>query len=214
MLELKNMRIISYLIIVFLTPAIILLNFRLLVTNQNFYQKEFEKLGVYDALEKNTAITQSKQLIEYLCCRRGQLDPEFFTQREVLHLKDVKGLITSAQILLFLNISIIIIISAALLFKKKQKILISALKTGSIVGTLAILILSSSSLINFDFLFLKFHLISFTNDLWLLPPESNLIKLFPQKFFQDFANQIALRSTVMLVSIFLISYLLGAKRKI
>ncbi|MBI3282482.1 DUF1461 domain-containing protein [Candidatus Curtissbacteria bacterium] len=201
------MRTLSYLIIFFLAPAIILLNFRLLVTNHNYYQKEFEKLGVYNTVDKNTAVVQSERLVKYLCCN-GHLDPEFFTKREVLHLADVKSRVLAATTMLFLNLGLVILIATILLAKKKRQILLWVLKTGSLVGILAILTLSASSFINFDFLFLKFHLISFTNDLWLLPPESNLIKLFPQQFFQDSANRIATRSVIMLGIIYLLSILI------
>lgn len=132
------MKILSYLIVVFLAPAIILLSFRLLVFNHNYYQKEFENLGVYEVIEKNTAIQESQKLIDYFCCN-GQLDLEFFTQREILHHK------------------------------------------------------------------------IFPNDLWRLPPESNLLKLFPPQFFQDFANRIVLQSLLMLVIIYLLSVFLSRR---
>ena len=206
------MTVASYLIICFLAPTIVLLNFRLLATSDNFYQKEFAQLGVYNVLEKNTARVQSKNLIDYLCCS-GKLDTEFFTERERLHLTDVKALIKQAQLLLLINLVLVITISLALLLKKKQEALFSAIKTGAIVGIGAIFILAVSSLINFDFLFVKFHLISFSNDLWLLPPESNLIKLFPQRFFQDLANRVAAQSIMMLILVFVVANWLSRKLK-
>ena len=45
-----------------------------------------------------------------------------------------------------------------------------------------------ASLFNFDRLFLQFHLLSFSNDLWLLDPSRDyLIMLFPQGFWYDMA---------------------------
>lgn len=206
------MKIASWLIVIFLAPAIILLNFRILLTNYNFYQKEFEKLGVYSNIEKNIATAATKLIINYLCCN-GRLDPQFFTQREILHMRDVKALTKLTNLLLLANLGLIAAIAITLLLKNNQKGLLSAFKIGSAVGIGAILVLSVSSLINFDFLFIKFHLFSFTNDLWLLSPESNLIKLFPQKFFQDFANRIATQSMMTLILIFAISHLLSKKPK-
>ena len=44
------------------------------------------------------------------------------------------------------------------------------------------------TLLNFDQLFLQFHLFSFTNELWQLDPTKDyLIMLFPQGFFYDAA---------------------------
>ena len=49
------------------------------------------------------------------------------------------------------------------------------------------------SLVGFDRLFLAFHLISFSNDLWQLDPRRDyLIAMFPQGFFFDATMLIAL----------------------
>jgi len=49
--------------------------------------------------------------------------------------------------------------------------------------------------IPFDYLFLKFHLLSFNNDLWLLSPnESLLIQIFNQNFFMTFFYKIIERA--------------------
>jgi len=50
------------------------------------------------------------------------------------------------------------------------------------------LALGLGTMLGFDQLFLKFHLISFTNKLWQLDPAKDyLIMLFPQGFFYDAA---------------------------
>ena len=42
------------------------------------------------------------------------------------------------------------------------------------------------SLVGFDFLFEQFHVISFSNDLWMLDPRENyLTRLFTQGFFLE-----------------------------
>ena len=48
------------------------------------------------------------------------------------------------------------------------------------------------SLLGFDRLFLYFHLVSFSNDLWILDPSRDyLIAMFPQGFFFDATMLIA-----------------------
>ena len=50
------------------------------------------------------------------------------------------------------------------------------------------LALGLGMLLNFDRLFLRFHLLSFTNKLWILDPARDyLIMLFPQGFWYDAA---------------------------
>ncbi len=48
------------------------------------------------------------------------------------------------------------------------------------------------SALDFDALFLQFHLVSFDNDLWQLDPSTdNLIRMFPQGFWYDSAIRLA-----------------------
>ena len=55
---------------------------------------------------------------------------------------------------------------------------------GVILGL--VLLVGLGSLVGFDRLFLAFHLISFSNDLWQLDPRRDyLIAMFPQGFFLD-----------------------------
>ena len=60
-------------------------------------------------------------------------------------------------------------------------------------ATLALVVLAGlGSLVGFDRLFLVFHQLSFTNDLWKLDPRTDyLIAMFPQGFFFDATMWIA-----------------------
>ena len=52
-------------------------------------------------------------------------------------------------------------------------------------------VLGALAATDFSDLFIQFHLLSFSNDLWLLDPRTdNLIRLFPQEFFLDAAMRI------------------------
>ena len=53
-------------------------------------------------------------------------------------------------------------------------------------GIFVLLALGAGTLLGFDQLFLQFHLISFTNELWQLDPARDyLIMLFPRNFWYD-----------------------------
>src|SRR3989344_6401552 len=91
------MRAISYLIFIFFAPALILINFNFLVFNHGFYKTQSEKLNVYETFgSKEIVDDQSEKLIGHLCCGKD-LDRDFFTERERLHLADVKKIITINQ---------------------------------------------------------------------------------------------------------------------
>ena len=96
-----------------------LINFRLLVFNLDFYEKEFTKLNVYDKFSKETAEENTQELISYLK-NKGSLETEFFNEKEKQHLIDVKNLINKA-INLFYLISFLLILFLVLNYKNLSK---------------------------------------------------------------------------------------------
>jgi integral membrane protein (TIGR01906 family) len=61
-------------------------------------------------------------------------------------------------------------------------------------------VLGIGIMLDFDRLFLEFHLFSFANDLWMLNPATDyLIMLFPQGFWYDAAIFCVLVTVVMAV---------------
>ena len=117
-------------------------------------------------------------------------EQELFSEREILHMGDVKGLVRGVGF--WQRVSFFTIVGAALaaLFVIGRRRALAAVGRGLVGGsvlTFGILAaLGIGSLISFDELFNRFHLIGFSNDLWLLDPRTdNLIRIFPQGFFLD-----------------------------
>jgi len=114
---------------------------------------------------------------------------ELFNQREVIHLKDVKGLIwLNYGVLLGTLIYALCYAGVSLCWRKRRywrRLAWGVIGGGGI--TLALMLaLGVGTLLGFDQLFLQFHLISFTNPFWLLDPTTDyLIMLFPQGFWFD-----------------------------
>lgn len=114
---------------------------------------------------------------------------ELFNQREIIHLKDVKGLIwLNYTVLLGTLIYALCYAGVSLLWRKRRywrRLAWSVVGGGGITLAL-ILALGLGTLLGFDQLFLQFHLISFTNPFWQLDPTTDyLIMLFPQGFWFD-----------------------------
>jgi len=114
---------------------------------------------------------------------------ELFNQREVIHLKDVKGLIWLDYWILLGTLVYALAYAGVSLFWWKRRYW-RRLAWGVVGGggiTLALMLaLGVGTLLGFDQLFLQFHLISFTNPFWLLDPTTDyLIMLFPQGFWFD-----------------------------
>jgi len=116
---------------------------------------------------------------------------ELFNQREVVHLRDVKGLIwLDYQVLLGTLIYILVYAGVSLFWRKRAHLrrLAWGVVGGSSITLALMLALGLGTLFGFDQLFLQFHLLSFTNELWQLDPTRDyLIMLFPQGFFYDTA---------------------------
>lgn len=110
-----------------------------------------------------------------------------FNEREVGHLKDVKGLFRLVYWLL-LGTLIYSVIFAGLnymLWQDKRRVA-WGLIGGSALTLTVVVVLGLMISLNFDRFFYDFHLISFANDLWLLDPSTDyLIMLFPQGFWYD-----------------------------
>ena len=114
---------------------------------------------------------------------------ELFNQREIAHLRDVKGLIWLDYWVLLGTLIYTLVYAGVSLFWRRRRYW-HRLAWGMIGGggiTLALMLaLGLGALLNFDQLFLQFHLISFANELWQLDPTRDyLIMLFPQGFWYD-----------------------------
>lgn len=144
-------------------------------------------------------IEESKQqfgeLFKYITFRKAELSTDYYSQEDILHMKDVKSLFVFIYLLLALSLVGSILIRPIIREKLKARII------GSIASTvLAFLVGLSALLFSFDSFSTVFHKIFFRNDYWLLDPRtSNLIKFFPQENLQMQATFIIL--LVVLISV-------------
>jgi integral membrane protein (TIGR01906 family) len=120
-----------------------------------------------------------------------------FNQREVTHLRDVKGLFWLDYWILLGTLIYALAYAGVSLWQKEWRRLAWGLVGGSGLTLVLILALGLGALFNFDQLFLQFHLLSFTNELWLLDPTKDyLIMLFPRGFWYDTTLICALATVV------------------
>ena len=182
-----------------------LITFRFLVFNLDFYEKEFTKLNVYDKFPKETADENIKELISYLK-NKDSLETDFFNEKEKQHLIDVKNLINKAISLFYLTLFLLIIF-LILNYKSLSK---PFLYSGVSIIILIIILL----FLDFNQAFLNFHKLFFSNDLWLLNPETdNLINLFPQQFFSDFIKKVFINSFFISILLIISSFFLAKFEK-
>lgn len=140
----------------------------------------------------------------------GQLMP-LFTEREVLHMRDVKGLfrqafrVQTATLLYSLAYVALVVVWSRERSPREfaQQTRWAGLGTAGLV-----LVAGIGAGAGFDRLFEQFHLLSFRNDFWRLDPSrDHLIQMFPEGFWFDVTLLIAVLTFVEAMVIVLLSSL-------
>ena len=180
----------TILFIICIPVLLITTNVRFAVNDIRLYEYGFNKYEVSKTTGlDNEELTQTAQrLIDYFNSDEEFTDIEVFQEREIAHLKDVKGLIQLVyrlQIGILFFILIYIAFNFLLLRRALWREIAKRLVWGGLATIGLIAILGFFALVGFDELFLWFHLVSFRNELWQLSPDAMLLLMFPQGFFND-----------------------------
>lgn len=181
-----------------------------------YYEQEYTKYDVLDDLPEMTMDDLLDVTHEMMAFLRGNRDDlhvysniggeyrEFFNEREIAHMTDVRGLFIAGLGLRGICLAIVIVSFAGLAVWERrgkdkgraallQQTLPGALCAGT--GAFFAIVLLLAALISTDFTkyFIIFHKIFFRNDLWILDPSTDLlINIVPEPFFMDTAARIAL----------------------
>ena len=180
----------TILFIICIPVLLITTNVRFAVNDIRLYEYGFNKYEVSKTTGlDNEELTQTAQrLIDYFNSDEEFTDIKVFQEREIAHLKDVKGLIQLVyrlQIGILFFILIYIAFNFLLLRRALWREIARRFLWGSIATIGLIAVLGFLALVGFDDLFLWFHLVSFRNELWQLSPDAMLLLMFPQGFFND-----------------------------
>ena len=114
---------------------------------------------------------------------KGEGVVDRFTARELAHLTDVRGLILGLRAATLLTLAALLWLFAVALRRGHVAKLTTALGVGAKVNFMAVAALALLGLLAFPFLFDAFHRVAFRNDLWQLPLDATLLRLYPQAYF-------------------------------
>ena len=185
-----------------------------------YYEKEYTKYQVLNDLPEMTMddlLDVTDEMMAFLRGKRENLHVyttmggeyrEFFNDREIAHMEDVRGLFVGALVLRRICI-ITAFVCVALLWLLKADIALVVPRsvcwgTGLFFAMICVLGLVIST--DFTKYFVIFHHIFFNNDLWLLDPATDLlINIVPEPFFVDTASYIALVFGISVAVIFGVS---------
>jgi integral membrane protein (TIGR01906 family) len=181
-------------------------NVRWVTLDAETYRSGFENYEV----SRRTGLTSSQlseiahEFIDYFRSPAGRLEPvvtldgvprPLFNEREVAHMQDVQSLM---QLVFRLGVGAglyLLVFSVGLLALRG----VAAVPTlgrlalwGAGLSIALLLVVAALSLVDFSSLFVRFHELSFSNDLWMLDPSRDyLVMLFPQGFWFDVTLRIA-----------------------
>ena len=219
-----------WLFILCLPVMLLTASISLAVNSQWLYEYGFGKYnvrqttGLADSELKKTAsglinyFNSGEEFIDLTVIKDNQ-PFTLFNEREIVHLRDVKGLIwLDYRVMLGTGIYVLLyaVVSLCWLAEACRRRLAIATVAGSGLTLGLILLLGLVAVLDFREFFLWFHLVSFANDLWLLDPSRDyLIMLFPQGFWYDATVFLALTTVALAVLLAGVSggYLLITRRK-
>ena len=132
-------------------------------------------------------------------------EQEIFNQREVVHMRDVKGLVRGVYLSAGASMAYILAVAIggfAGFGRAFTMQLAGLLLWGGLLTLALLLILGLFAAVGFDSLFLKFHQLSFSNDFWQLDPSRDyLIIMFPLGFWFDATMHVAATSVISAIGL-------------
>lgn len=197
------MKILTKVAVIFLLPLVLLITTVEVITfDVNYFDKKYQEYDISSVtgIDEQDLSDITEKLLGYLNDDTDNLnivkeangkEQQVFGEREVLHMVDVKELFINGKNIR--NISLVIVtLSLVYLFIKDKKSIGRTLILSSITSIVLIALLSILMYIDFHKYFTYFHEIFFSNDLWLLNPDTDiLIQMLPIDFFYSIATKIA-----------------------
>ena len=193
---------VAYWLFIICFPLLLLTStVRLLVNSTHIYEYGFDKYEISEAtgIDESQLSQVATRLIDYFNFKveTPQIEIvtdgrefELFHDYELIHLEDVKGLLRLDY--LVQGIVFAYVVTYALLFllwqRGRRQDLAKGITRGSILTLGLIAVSGIASIFSFQWLFIQFHRVSFSNPYWMLDPSRDyLIMLFPPGFWQDAA---------------------------
>lgn len=153
------------------------MSFGILVYDSDYYTKLTDKYSSIDAAGMN------KDMTEYF--KTGELPASFdvFSEKEIVHLEDVRVVIN--RLIISLMVLLLLFITLLNYAEDKRKIFFC----GGIIAILLPLLF----FLPFDTLFTQMHNLFFAEGSWVFDAGALLVNLYPVQFFHAFAKGIFLR---------------------
>lgn len=192
-----------------------------------YYEKEYTKYQVLDDLPEMTMedlLSVTDQMMAFLRGKRDHLhvftvmggeEREFFNEREIAHMEDVRKLFLGGLALRRICLIAAAVCAAVLWIWRREefgRLFARSLCIGAGLFFAFALVIAGVISTNFSKYFVVFHKIFFDNDLWILDPRTDmLINIVPEPFFMDTALRIGLTFCGFVLIFFVLSAYLSRR---
>jgi len=192
--------------------VILLTVIEMCVFDLNFYLSEFNKIHSAEVIGISAQDLKrtTEGLLAYIQGQRNNLEieamikgekREVFNQKEKTHMADVRRLYASSHKIRNIGLIFLIFLLTALRWAAGPKFLkfwAGGYLTGAIVIFCVVGVLALAVFGDFFQFWNYFHTLFFTNDLWILDPDTDiLIQIVPEQFFFDLTVRILTFFTAM-----------------
>ncbi len=206
--------------------ALLITSIDLVSFDRSFYEKEYEKYNNAETIKISDVelMEVTEVLLGYLEDDRDDLsvtatidgnEREVFNQKEKDHMIDVKVLYQNA---LFVRNLCVLFAAFVIgwLFYDNKNVAIYTISSSYVISNFIFfglfLFVSLYALVDFNSFWTAFHKIVFTNDLWLLNPNTDiLIMMVPLGFFFDLVFKFSMLFCVSSLLLFFIAYTIKRK---
>jgi integral membrane protein (TIGR01906 family) len=120
-----------------------------------------------------------------ITCREMTDCSHLYNDRELQHMLDVKNVVKGAMRVLAVSLVLLVVLGLWAWRGKWFTTYIKGLQRGGIVNLFFIGLIILFVLVAFDYLFVLFHEIFFKAGTWTFLYSDTLIRLFPERFWQD-----------------------------
>ena len=155
----------------------------------------------------------AQEVLDYLRGRLDAMAAARFTQRERLHMEDVRALFDGARRLALGCLAAAAALGTAGALLGGRRTFGRGLLYGVAAFAGCFALLGLWALADFDGWFTAMHRLAFSNDLWLLPADSTLITLMPLSFFMQAVAAVAARFLSCMAAVVALGWDLSRARR-
>ena len=205
---------VTILLAVLMFSAILLLSVFYWATNAGYYQQAQMRNQVSEVvgLPQTKINIINDHIIDYLKLKTDDLQLnlnhdqrtiEVFNDKELEHMRDVRQLFIYGYIFLGISVAVLAAVLIISFYKRALKYFRRITVITPLILVIISIIVIAVVLVDFNYWFTIFHQISFTNELWLLDPQQDiLIQIMPLDFFSRIFIRIIITTITGLAAVF------------